>query len=83
MFQCFEKDTDIEKQKERLKDADVLMIANMPLKQEVLNACEKLKFIDVAFTGVDHIPVAAAKERHIAVSDASGYSNESVAELSS
>ena len=70
-----------EKQKERLKDADVLMIANMPLKQEVLNACEKLKFIDVAFTGVDHIPVAAAKERHIAVSNASGYSNESVAEL--
>ena len=81
MFECFEKDTDIEKQKERLKDADVLMIANMPLKQEVLNACEKLKFIDVAFTGVDHIPVAAAKERHIAVSNASGYSNESVAEL--
>ena len=81
MFECFERDTDIEKQKERLKDADVLMIANMPLKQEVLNACEKLKFIDVAFTGVDHIPVAAAKERHIAVSNASGYSNESVAEL--
>ena len=81
MFECFEKDTDIEKQKERLKDADVLMIANMPLKQEVLNACEKLKFIDVAFTGVDYIPVAAAKERHIAVSNASGYSNESVAEL--
>lgn len=81
VFECFERDTDIEKQKERLKDADVLMIANMPLKQEVLNACEKLKFIDVAFTGVDHIPVAAAKERHIAVSNASGYSNESVAEL--
>jgi len=81
VFECFEKDTDIEKQKERLKDADVLMIANMPLKQEVLNACEKLKFIDVAFTGVDYIPVAAAKERHIAVSNASGYSNESVAEL--
>lgn len=40
-----------------------------------------MKFIDVAFTGVDHIPVAAAKERHIAVSNASGYSNESVAEL--
>ena len=81
VFECFERDTDIEKQKERLKDADDLMIANMPLKQEVLNACEKLKFIDVAFTGVDHIPVAAAKERHIAVSNASGYSNESVAEL--
>lgn len=81
IFENYERDLDVEKQKERLKDADILMIANMPLKQEVLEACENLKFIDVAFTGVDHIPVAAAKERHIAVSNASGYSNESVAEL--
>lgn len=81
IFESYERDLDVEKQKARLKDADVLMIANMPLKQEVLDACENLKFIDVAFTGVDHIPVAAAKERRIAVSNASGYSNESVAEL--
>lgn len=53
----------MERQKERLKDADVLMLANMPLGQEVVEACECLKFIDVAFTGVDHIPVAAAGER--------------------
>lgn len=81
IFESYERDLDVEKQKARLKDADILMIANMPLKQEVLDACENLKFIDVAFTGVDHIPVAAAKERRIAVSNASGYSNESVAEL--
>lgn len=30
---------------------------------------------------MDHIPVAYAKEHHIAVSNASGYSNDSVAEL--
>lgn len=81
IFEQYQRDTDLEKQKERLKDADVLMIANMPLKQEVLEACENLKFIDVAFTGVDHIPVSYAKENNIAVSNASGYSNDSVAEL--
>ncbi len=80
-FESYERDMDIEKQKERAKDADVLMIANMPLAQEVVDACDHLKFINVAFTGVDHVPVARAKERGIAVSNASGYSNESVAEL--
>ncbi len=81
IFERYERDLDVERQKERLKDADVLMLANMPLGQEVVEACECLRFIDVAFTGVDHIPVAAAGERGIAVSNASGYSNESVAEL--
>lgn len=81
VFEQYQRDMDSEKQKERLRDADVLMIANMPLKQEVLESCEQLRFIDVAFTGVDHIPVAYAKEHHIAVSNASGYSNDSVAEL--
>ena len=46
------------------------MLTNMP---SVLEAAESLKFIDVAFTGVDHIPVAEAKHRGIAVSNASGY----------
>ena len=80
-FISYERDLDSEKQIQRLKDADVLMIANMPLKEEVVKACQQLKFINVAFTGVDHIPVALAQETGIAVSNASGYSNDSVAEL--
>lgn len=62
-------------------DADVLIIANMPLPGEVIRACKKLKFIDVAFTGVDHVGLEAARDGGIAVSNASGYSNEAVAEL--
>lgn len=62
-------------------DADVLMLANMPLSGNVIRACKHLKFIDVAFTGVDHIDLAAAKEVGAAVSNAAGYSTESVAEL--
>lgn len=66
---------------ERAKDADILMLANMPLKGSVIRQCTHLQFIDVAFTGVDHVDLQAAKEMHVAVSNASGYSNESVAEL--
>ena len=63
------------------KDADVLMLANMPLPAEVVAAAEGLKYIDVAFTGVDHIPMDLCRARGIAVSNASGYSNEAVPEL--
>ncbi len=80
-FQAYERDMDPAVQVERAKDADVIMIANMPLKGEVIRACKNLKFIDVAFTGVDHVDLEAAKESGVAVSNASGYSNESVAEL--
>ncbi len=80
-FAAFEKDTDPAVQIERCKDADVIIIANMPLIGEVIRACKKLKFINVAFTGVDHVDLAAAKECGVQVSNASGYSTQSVAEL--
>ena len=80
-FQAFAKDTDPAVQVERCKDADVVMLANMPLAPAVVEQAPNLKFINVAFTGVDHIPVQAAKARGIAVSNASGYATQAVAEL--
>ena len=80
-FAAYEKNTDAQVQIDRAKDADVIMIANMPLKGEVIRACKNLKFINVAFTGVDHVDLAAAKEMGVKVSNASGYSTQSVAEL--
>ena len=80
-FAAYEKNTDVQVQIDRAKDADVIMIANMPLKGEVIRACKNLKFINVAFTGVDHVDLAAAKEMGVKVSNASGYSTQSVAEL--
>lgn len=68
-------------QAERSRDADVIMLANMPLAPSVLEEAKSLKFIDVAFTGVNHIPMAEAKKRGIAVSNASGYATQAVAEL--
>lgn len=66
---------------QQARDADAMILANMPMPGEVIRGCENLKFIDVAFTGVDHVDLAAAREKGIAVSNASGYSNEAVAEL--
>ncbi|MEW9093601.1 MAG: 2-hydroxyacid dehydrogenase [Clostridiaceae bacterium] len=72
---------DIEKLKERAAGADVLVIANMPLKGEVIRSVENLKLISVAFTGVDHVDLEACKERNILVCNSAGYSTSSVAEL--
>ena len=64
-----------------LDGADVAVIANMPFPSSVVSKANGLKFIDVAFTGTDHVGLDAARERGIAVSNASGYSNEAVSEL--
>lgn len=80
-FEAYPKDTDPQVQIERAKDADIIMIANMPLRGEVIRACKNLKLIDVAFTGVDHVDLAAAKEMGVKVSNAAGYSTQAVAEI--
>lgn len=81
VFVDYPKTTDPAKLIEEAKDADTMILANMPMPADVLRKCNKLKFIDVAFTGVDHVGLDAAKEKNIAVSNASGYSNEAVSEL--
>lgn len=67
--------------KDRIKDTEILIIANSPLSGDVIRSAEKLKYISVAFTGVDHVDLQACKEKGIKVSNAAGYSTSSVAEL--
>lgn len=76
-FKAYPKNTDPAVQIEEAKDADIIMIANMPLSAEVINSCSKLKYIDVAFTGVDHVALEAARAKGIQVSNAAGYSTQS------
>lgn len=80
-FKAYQRTDDEAELIARCEDADVLMLANMPLKGSVIRACKHLKFIDVAFTGVDHVDLAAAREMGVAVSNAAGYSTQAVAEL--
>ncbi len=66
---------------ERVGNADILIITNLPLSRKVIESCPNLKMISVAFTGVDHIDMDACKEKEILVSNSSGYANQAVAEL--
>lgn len=77
----YDRDDNVELQKERVKDAEILVIGNMPLKGEVIRAADKLKYLPIAFTGFDHVDLDACKEKGIKVSNASGYANVNVAEL--
>lgn len=67
--------------KTRIKDAEVLVLANTPLKSEVIEVADQLKYISVAFTGYNHIDLDKCKEKGIKVSNAAGYSTNSVAEI--
>ena len=75
------KTTDTAELSERGKDADIIVVSNLPIKREVLENCKNLKMISVAFTGVDHIAMDYCREKGITVSNCAGYSTESVAEL--
>ena len=80
-FKAYNRTTDVAVLAEEIRDADVVMLANMPLPGAALEACTNLKFIDVAFTGVDHVDLKAAKAKGAVVSNASGYSTQAVSEL--
>ena len=80
-FTAYERTDDTATLIKESADADILMIANMPLSGEVIRACKHLKYINIAFTGVDHVDLKAAEEMGVKVSNASGYSTVAVAEL--
>ena len=75
------KEEDQDKLAERGRDADIIIIANQPFRKNVIEKCENLKMLSVAFTGVDHIDVDFCKEKGIRVCNAAGYSTNAVAEL--
>ena len=65
----------------RAKDAEILVVSNIPLRKRFLDACPSLKMIAVAFTGLDHIDLEECNRRGIFVQNAAGYSTQAVAEL--
>lgn len=71
---------DDEEKIKRLKEQDIAIITNKPVSRKVIENTN-LELIDVAFTGVDHVDLDACKENNIKVLNASGYSDDSVAEL--
>lgn len=66
---------------ERMGDADIVIVSNIALGRDVLSRCERLKMIDVAFTGIDHIDLDYCREHGIRIMNASGYATVAVSEL--
>lgn len=72
---------DVAEKKERIQEADIVIIGSSPLGAEVLREARRLAFISVAFTGTDHLDKTTCRDMGIRVSNASGYSTLDVAEL--
>ena len=66
---------------ERMREAEVVVISNIKLTAATLSQCPKLRYLSVAFTGLDHIDLAYCAEHNIQVQNAAGYSTTAVSEL--
>lgn len=75
-----DKPTSLEDWEERIGDCDQLIIANTKLPEEAVREAKNLKYINVAFTGLDHVPMKVCEELGIKVTNAAGYSDQGVAE---
>ncbi len=74
------KASSVEELIKRSQGQELIMIANTPYPGEVIRANPQIKMIAVAFTGVDHVDLAACKEAGIVVTNCAGYSDQAVAE---
>ena len=66
---------------QRMAGADVVVVSNIKLSAAVLAQCPNLKYLSVAFTGLDHIDLAYCRKHGIEVQNAAGYSTTAVSEL--
>ena len=64
--------------RERVKDADVLLINKVLVNKELIDSAPNLKLICIAATGVNNIDVEYASSKGIPVRNAVGYSTDSV-----
>ena len=63
---------------ERCRDADIVVTNKVVIDKEVIDACEHLKLICVAATGMNNVDLDYAASRGIEVKNVSGYSTDSV-----
>lgn len=66
---------------ERAKDADMVLLNKVPMKEETLKQLPKLKYIGVLATGFNVVDVEVAKELGIIVTNIPNYSTDSVAQM--
>ncbi len=65
----------------RSEGAECVVLSNIRFGKEILSELPDLKYINVAFTGVDLVDVDYCREKGIRVSNCAGYSTVAVADL--
>ena len=78
-FTCYQSST-AEEARERVKDADVVLLNKVIVDQAFLDAAPKLKLVCEAGTGINNINVKLCEERGVIVRNVAGYSTDSVAQ---
>jgi len=66
--------------KERIREADIIIVGWSHLTEDILNSAEKLKMVSIWATTCHYAELEAASKRGIAVAHVPGYATESVAE---
>ncbi|MDD3172493.1 MAG: D-2-hydroxyacid dehydrogenase [Herbinix sp.] len=79
-FICFDR-TPEELIKERIADADVVIVNKTPISRDTLEACKNIKYIGVLATGYNVIDVNAAKEKGILVCNIPTYGTAAVSQF--
>ena len=67
-----------EEMRERVKDADVIVLNKVQVNEETIGTAEKLKLVCVTATGTNHLDKEYLAKRGIAWRNAVGYSTETV-----
>jgi glycerate dehydrogenase len=78
-FQLYQTST-AEEARERVKDADVVLVNKIIVDQAFLDAAPKLKLICEAGTGINNIDVPLCEKRGVIVRNVAAYSTDSVAQ---
>ena len=65
----------------RIGDAEAVIINKCPITTETMDACPELRYVGVLATGYNVVDVAAARERHIAVTNIPTYGTTAVAQM--
>lgn len=66
---------------ERVKNAHVIITNKVQITAEIMDACNNLKLICIAATGMNNVDLQHASENDIDVKNVAGYSTESVAQF--
>lgn len=74
-------DTAKEELEERMKDAEVVILNRIKLRDDDFGKAPKLKLVLITATGFNHVDIDSANRRGIIVANVSGYSTDSVAQL--